>query len=302
MYEYIRGTVQEVTPSYLVLDNQGIGYHIFIANPFRLSTLKKQEATIFIYQSVTQDDIRLYGFINKEEKELFLKLIGVSGIGPKSALAILAAEDHVGLVNAIENNDVTYLQKFPGVGKKTAEKMRQINIYTIGDLAKADVYALSQMLGINGKRLIQRANGIDPRRVDPDSVHDFKSIGNSTTLRYDTVDEVKIKQVLANLTERVEERLYRRQLKGKTVQLMIRYANRKTITRSRKLPKYVQTKKEIFPVIIQLLDEHWTRQPVRLLGVTVQDLLEEKYVVEQLDLFTYKERNRQLKIEKTVEQ
>lgn len=123
MYEYIRGTVQEVTPSYLVLDNQGIGYHIFIANPFRLSTLKNQEATVYIYQGVTQDSIRLYGFINKEEKELFLKLIGVSGIGPKSALAILAAEDHIGLVNAIENNDVKYLQKFPGVGKKTAAQI-----------------------------------------------------------------------------------------------------------------------------------------------------------------------------------
>lgn len=123
MYEYIRGTVQEVTPSYLVLDNQGIGYHIFIANPFRLSTLKNQEATVYIYQGVTQDSIRLYGFINKEEKELFLKLIGVSGIGPKSALAILAAEDHIGLVNAVENNDVKYLQKFPGVGKKTAAQI-----------------------------------------------------------------------------------------------------------------------------------------------------------------------------------
>ena len=123
MYEYIRGTVQEVTPSYLVLDNQGIGYHIFIANPFRLSTLKNQEATVYIYQGVTQDSIRLYGFINKEEKELFLKLIGVSGIGPKSALAILAAEDHVGLLNAVENNDVKYLQKFPGVGKKTAAQI-----------------------------------------------------------------------------------------------------------------------------------------------------------------------------------
>lgn len=123
MYEYIRGTVQEVTPSYLVLDNQGIGYHVFIANPFRLSTLKNQEATVYIYQGVTQDSIRLYGFINKEEKELFLKLIGVSGIGPKSALAILAAEDHIGLVNAVENNDVKYLQKFPGVGKKTAAQI-----------------------------------------------------------------------------------------------------------------------------------------------------------------------------------
>lgn len=123
MYEYIKGTVIEVTPSHLVLDNQGIGYHIYIANPFRLSTQKNQEVTIYIYQSITQDDMRLYGFINREEKELFLKLIGVSGIGPKSALAILAAEDHVGFVQAVEQNNVKYLQKFPGVGKKTASQI-----------------------------------------------------------------------------------------------------------------------------------------------------------------------------------
>src|SRR5690625_3006978 len=154
------------------------------------------------------------------------------------------------------------IEKMYGVGKKTAEKMHEISINTIGDLAKADVYVLSQLLGINGERLIQRANGIDPRRVDPDSIHDFKSIGNSTTLRYDTEDVVKIKQVLSDLTERVEERLYRRKLQGKTVQLMIRYHNRKTITRSRKLPKYVQTKSEILPVILNLFEEHWSKQPV----------------------------------------
>lgn len=123
MYEYIKGTVINVSPSHLILDNNGIGYHIFIANPFRLASQKNQETTIYIYQSVTQDDIRFYGFINKEEKELFLKLIGVSGIGPKSALAILAAEDHVGFVQAVEQNNVTYLQKFPGVGKKTAAQI-----------------------------------------------------------------------------------------------------------------------------------------------------------------------------------
>lgn len=123
MYAYIKGTVQEVTPSYMVLDNNGIGYHVLMANPFRLSSQLKQEATVYIYYGVSQDDVRLYGFINKEEKELFLKLIGVSGIGPKSALAILAAEDHVGLIQAIEDSNVKYLQKFPGVGKKTASQM-----------------------------------------------------------------------------------------------------------------------------------------------------------------------------------
>lgn len=123
MYEYIKGTVIKVSPTHLVLDNQGIGYHILIANPFRLSTQINQEATVYIYQGVSQDAIRLYGFINSEEKELFLKLIGVSGIGPKSALAILAAEDHVGFVQAVEQNNMKYLQNFPGVGKKTAAQI-----------------------------------------------------------------------------------------------------------------------------------------------------------------------------------
>jgi DNA polymerase-4 len=231
------------------------------------------------------------------------------GIGPNKFLAKTASDMKKPLgITILRIRDLPQklwplpIDEMYGVGRKTAEKMHEINIHTIGDLAKADVYTLSHILGINGERLIQRANGIDPRRVNPDSVNDFKSIGNSTTLRFDTVDEEKIKQVLFQLSERVEERLHRRQLKGKTVQLMIRYANRKTITRSKKLPKYIQTKAEILPVILQLLDENWTKQPIRLLGVTVQDLLEEKYVVEQLDLFTYKERNRQIAIEKTVEQ
>lgn len=123
MYEYIKGTIVEVNPSYLVVDNQGIGYHVLMANPFRLASKIDQEATVYIYYGVSQDDVRLYGFINKEEKELFLKLIGVSGIGPKSALAILAAEDHVGLIQAIEDSNVKYLQNFPGVGKKTAAQI-----------------------------------------------------------------------------------------------------------------------------------------------------------------------------------
>src|SRR5699024_6458703 len=112
--------------------------------------------------------------------------------------------------------------------------------------------------------------------------------------------EAKIKQVLAGLTERVEERLIRRKLKGKTVQLMIRYKDRQTVTRSRKLPAYIQTKEEMLPIILSLLREHWTKQPVRLLGVTMQDLLDAKDVVEQLDIFTYKERNKQLDFKQTV--
>lgn len=230
------------------------------------------------------------------------------GIGPNKFLAKTASDMKKPLgITILRKRDLSKrlwplsIEEMYGVGTKTAEKMHEVNIKTIGDLAKADVYTLSHLLGINGERLIQRANGIDPRQVDPDSIHDFKSIGNSTTLRYDTVDETRIKKVLAELTERVEERLIRRKLKGKTVQLTIRYKDRQTITRSRKLPKYIQTKDEIYPIILNLLREHWTKKPVRLLGVTMQDLLEAKHVVEQLDLFTYQERNKEIKMKQTMQ-
>ena len=79
---------------------------------------------LYLHQVVREDAQLLFGFGSLEEKQLFLKLISVSGIGPKSGLAIMASvADHGGLINAIEGEDVTYLTKFPGVGKKTAQQM-----------------------------------------------------------------------------------------------------------------------------------------------------------------------------------
>jgi len=261
------------------------------------------------YMDVTDHHMHPITLANEVQQTL-LKDIDIPcsiGIGPNKFLAKTASDMKKPLgITVLRKRELPQklwplpIEEMYGVGEKTAEKMKEVNINTIGELAKADVYTLSQLLGINGERLIQRANGIDPRRVDPDSIHDFKSIGNSTTLRFDTVDEAKIKQVLAGLTERVEERLIRRKLKGKTVQLMIRYKDRQTVTRSRKLPAYIQTKEEMLPIILSLLREHWTKQPVRLLGVTMQDLLDAKDVVEQLDIFTYKERNKQLDFKQTV--
>lgn len=231
------------------------------------------------------------------------------GIGPNKFLAKTASDMKKPLgITVLRIRDLpTKLWPLPvdkmyGVGEKTAEKLKKMNIHTIGDLAKADMYTVSQVLGINGERLINRANGRDPRPVDPDSVNEFKSIGNSQTLPHDTTDLMEMRQILSQLAERVEERLKRRELKGKTVQLMIRYSNRKTITRSRKLDRFIDDKDTIMEVIQDLLSEHWSHEPVRLLGVTVQDLLEKQYVVEQLDLFTYQEVEKKLAIHETVEQ
>ncbi len=123
MYEYLIGTITQVFPAYIVVENNGIGYLINVANPFRFKADENKQEKIYLHQVVRENEIALYGFSDFNEKQLFLKLISVSGIGPKSALAILANEDHNGFVSAVNNDDDAYLTKFPGIGKKTAKQI-----------------------------------------------------------------------------------------------------------------------------------------------------------------------------------
>lgn len=123
MYEYLTGKITQVFPAYIVVENNGIGYLINVANPFRFKSDENKQEKIYLHQIVRENEIVLYGFSDFNEKQLFLKLISVSGIGPKSALAILANEDHNGFVSAVNNDDDAYLTKFPGIGKKTAKQI-----------------------------------------------------------------------------------------------------------------------------------------------------------------------------------
>lgn len=123
MYEYLKGTISMVAPQYIVVDVQGVGYKLLVANPYCFHEDSAKAVRVFVYQAVRDDDISLFGFSDQAEKRLFMQLINVSGIGPKSALAILANPDHQGLVDAIANNNIGYLTKFPGIGKKTASQI-----------------------------------------------------------------------------------------------------------------------------------------------------------------------------------
>lgn len=121
MYDYIIGRVSEVSSKNIVIDNQGIGYLIHTANPYSFEELK--EYKIYLYQCVREDELTLYGFKTKEEKQLFLKLISVKGIGPKMALPILATGSVPGFVDAVERENVLYLKKFPKIGDKLAKQI-----------------------------------------------------------------------------------------------------------------------------------------------------------------------------------
>jgi Holliday junction DNA helicase RuvA len=123
LYEFIKGTVQYVSPEYVVIENNGIGYQVTVPNPFFYSKDLGQDVIIYTYTYVREDILALYGFGTREEKLLFTKLLNVTGIGPKGALAILASGEPAQVVQAIENEDEAFLIKFPGVGKKTARQM-----------------------------------------------------------------------------------------------------------------------------------------------------------------------------------
>jgi DNA polymerase IV len=242
--------------------------------------------------------------INKE-----LDLPCSIGIAPNKFLAKMASDMKKPMgITILRKRDIpNKLWPLPvgemyGVGKKTAVKLNAIDIDTIGDLAEADVYRLKQILGINGERLKNRANGTDLRPVDPDAVNEFKSIGSSETLPMDTTDEAEIRGLFSSLAENVELRMKRKQAAGRTIQITVRYYDRKTITRSKKLPNFIDKKVDILNVAMELFELHWNKEPIRLLGITVQDMEEKHNIVQQLDLFTYKKAAEKEKLYSAIEE
>lgn len=121
MYSYIKGIVTLIESSYIVLDNNGIGYLIYTPNPY--SFKGNEETLVWIYQNIREDEMTLYGFKTKEEKDLFLKLIEVKGLGCKMALPMLATGSISGIVDAIERENILYLKKFPKIGDKVAKQI-----------------------------------------------------------------------------------------------------------------------------------------------------------------------------------
>ena len=121
MYDYIKGTITCLKNNAIVLDNNGIGYLIYVSNPYSFEVGK--EYKVFVYQKIAEDENSLYGFKTVEEKDLFLKLISVKGLGCKMALPILAVGSINGIMDAIERENVLYLKKFPKIGDKLAKQI-----------------------------------------------------------------------------------------------------------------------------------------------------------------------------------
>lgn len=133
MYNYIIGTVTFQESNYIVVENNGIGYTIYVANPFSYEL--NSESKVFLYNQIKEDENSLYGFKSIDERNLFLKLINVKGLGPKMAIPMLATGSITGIIDAIERENILYLKKFPKIGEKLA---RQIILDLKGKLASKE--------------------------------------------------------------------------------------------------------------------------------------------------------------------
>ncbi|NYF24652.1 DNA polymerase IV [Sporosarcina sp. JAI121] len=174
-----------------------------------------------------------------------------------------------------------------GIGESTEKKMQALKIFTIGDLANTDENIIKSSFGKHGVRLHKRANGIDDRLVDPEAAEERKSVGSSTTLPVDETDLDECLKVFEWLANKVAARLDVRQLAGTVVMIQIRTADWRNQSRSRTVLNPLYKEQDIYKEAADLFTRHWDGEPVRLLGITVSNVVLMNELHEQLSIYNF---------------
>lgn len=240
-------------------------------------------------------DYRQIGQKIKERIKAELDLTASVGIGPNKFLAKLASdlEKPDGFTVITKENMIKMVwplsvKKLWGIGAKSSEKLMQLNIKTIGQLAQTDPGLLVKSLGNWGLEVYNLANGIDNRPVVPE--REAQSIGHETTFSQDIADEEFLTRVLLDLAQDIGWRLRRARLKGRTITLKMRYPDFKTITRSHTLSQEINQDDLIYNEGVKLFQANFnSRKSLRLIGITVSGLVKEDQANQQFSLFTEKE-------------
>lgn len=177
MYSYIKGFVTEIGTNNIVVEASGIGYLIYVPNPFCYEINK--EYKVYVYNKIAEDEYSLYGFKEKDEFELFLKLISVKGLGAKLALPILATGSISGIVDAINRENILYLTKFPKIGEKLARQIVldlkgkiDIEISEVEDDTSEDLMDTLSALGYKTVEIKKVIGNVDHSKSLEDQVKD----------------------------------------------------------------------------------------------------------------------------------
>jgi len=176
MYAYIKGIIDEITSDGVVIEAGGVGY-LLITSTNTMQSLKVGEnAKLFVYQAVREDSISLFGFLNIEERRMFLRLISVSGIGPKLSVQILSAISPRDLALALVTGDTSALIRVPGIGKKTAQRL----ILELKEKVENDELMPSEYSAIS--------NGTDS--IATEAIHALMALGYPTSEAAKAVSQV----------------------------------------------------------------------------------------------------------------
>lgn len=187
MIAYIKGEIIELTEDNLVLERNGIGYNIKIsARTLGLLPRIGEDVRIYTYTCVREDAFMLYGFLTKDDLEIFKLLITVNGIGPKVGLAILSALSAQELRFAIVSGDAKTIVKAPGVGKKTAERV----ILDLGDKISAEDVFMNQDVPQNKTEAMTGINGM----ARNEAVEALTALGYSASESLKAVKQVEISE------------------------------------------------------------------------------------------------------------
>lgn len=186
MYSYIKGTLEEIGEDKIVVDNQGIGYNIYVPGSVldRVADVGS-EVKIFTYLNVKEDALTLYGFLTKDDIKVFKLLLGVSGIGPKGALAILSVLSTDDLRFAVVGGDAKAIAKAPGVGAKTAQRV----ILELKDkLELEDVFESKETQGFAAKSEVNTVKG--------EAVQALVALGYSSSEALSVLSKIEITEDL----------------------------------------------------------------------------------------------------------
>jgi len=231
------------------------------------------------------------------------------GIAPNKLLAKMASDmKKPNGISILRRRDVPELLwekpcvELFGIGRQTADKLSKLSIDNLGKLAAADEAFLVKHFGIAGTWLKRAANGMDDSPVNP-AQEASKSIGHTTTLPQNLTDKLDVDRVFLNLADQVARRLRKQQLMAGTVQISIRDPEMKTITRSYTLPCPTENADDIYHESCKLFAAHWKLgKPIRLMGITLQNLSEKSMTAMQLDLFDFAKQPKKEQLNRAMDQ
>lgn len=211
-----------------------------------------------------------------------------------------------GITVLTRENIKQYLWPLPvgtihGIGKKTAERLNEDHIITIGDFAKKENYSIvKKHLGKNALLFYNRANGIDVGKVNLSHNH-LQSVGNSTTLPKDTDDVEELKDYLKKLSMQVSSRAKKRDLISDNISITLKYTREASVSRTHRIETATNDFDIIYETALLLFDMHYDDIPIRLLGVTLNNVVSRKDYSKQLSLFDNEQESTITKADKTDE-